>query len=115
MNANKIIEKLSKQYPGKKIIQIHEKDTWEIICETELGFAIAVIDKSQPHYHKKLTERYEILEGELTIVKDDKKYVLKKGDEFIIEPGTIHQAIGNETWVKVYSNPEWTQEDHILI
>lgn len=122
MNANQIINELSKKYPGKKIIRNKEDNPTEIICEIdpaikhpERSFVIAVIDKSEPHYHKETTETYEVAEGELMINRDGKEYKLKKGDKLTIKPEEVHYAIGNETWVKVYSKPGWIPGDHILI
>ena len=114
MDTGKVIKELSKKYPGKKIIKLPEDNPTEIICEIEPGFAVAVIDKSEPHFHKKTTEIYEIMEGNLTVYIDNKEYELKEGGRLTIEPGKIHYAEGYETWVKVYSEPPWTTEDHIF-
>lgn len=114
MNTQKVVEQLSNKYPGKKIIKIPEYNPKEIICEISPGIAIAVIDKSEPHYHKQIAENYEILKGDLDIYKDNNKHSLTVGDKLIIEPGVIHYAIGDETWVKVTASPPWTPEDHIL-
>jgi len=122
MNLEKIIQKLSKKYPGKDIFNNNEERPTEIICEIdptinhpEYSIAIAIIDKSIPHYHKKITEVYELLKGSLVINIDGQDYKLQQGDKLTIEPGKHHFAIGNETWVKVYSESGWTLEDHILI
>jgi len=114
MDIARIIKELSQKYPGRKIIKNNKENTTEIICEIEPGFAIAVIDKSEPHFHKKTTEVYEVIKGEISIYKDKRGYKLKKGRKLTIKPKEIHYAIGNETWVKVYSEPAWTPKDHIL-
>ncbi len=114
MNLEKVIDELSRKYPGKKIIKNKEEEPTEIICEIEPGFAVAVVDKSEPHFHKKTTETYEVIKGELTVFRNGRAYKLKGDDKLIIEPGEIHYAVGDETWVKVYSEPGWDPEDHIL-
>ena len=114
MNVERIIRKLSEKYPRKKIIKNREENPTEIICEVEPGLAVAVIDKSITHYHKKTTEIYEIIKGELTVYKDGKGYKLGEGDNLTIKPEEVHYAVGNEAWAKVYSEPPWTQEDHII-
>jgi hypothetical protein len=121
MNIQKVINQLKKQYPGKKIIKNNPKKPTEIICEIDpttnhpdYSVAIAVIDKSTSHYHKFLTEEYEILKGKLILVKEGKKYVLKESEKHTIKPGTLHFAVGKETWVRVTAKPGWTKKDHIL-
>lgn len=114
MDTEKVIKQLSEKYPGKKIIKNNEENTTEIICEIEPGLAIAVIDKSEPHFHKITREVYELIKGELSVYRDNKEYKLKERDKLAIELGEVHFALGDETWVKVYSGPAWTPEDHFL-
>lgn len=122
MNVKKVIKQLKKEYPSKKIIKNDENNPTEIICEidptekhSEYGVAIAVIDQSIPHYHKKTTEIYEVLRGELVLILDGKEILLKKGEKATIKPNTIHSAKGKETWIKAYSKPGWVFNDHILV
>lgn len=122
MNVNKIIQTLKKKYPGKKIIKNIDQSSSEIMCEIEpssehpdYSVAIAIIDKSKPHYHKKTKEVYKIIKGKLKIIKNKKVYNLKEGDGLEVNVGDIHSAIGNETWVEVTSNPGWNFKDHILV
>lgn len=122
MNVEKVVAELKKRYPGKKIILAPSENPTEIICEIESarnnkedGLAIAIIDESKLHYHKKATEFYEVLRGDLIIAIDKKEYKLKKGDKITIKPNTIHSVKGNETWVSCLSKPGWKSEDHILI
>ncbi|PIV11113.1 hypothetical protein COS50_01940 [Candidatus Roizmanbacteria bacterium CG03_land_8_20_14_0_80_35_26] len=74
MNTKIIIKKLQQLYPGKTIIENKNNHgvTTEIICEinpTERhpshSTAVAVIDLSTIHYHKKITEIYKILSWRL--------------------------------------------------
>ncbi len=115
MNVGKVVAELKKKYPGKTIVLNPPENPTEIICEIEPGLALAIIDESKPHYHKKATEFYEILQGDLIITIGERKYKLKKGDKIIIKPGEIHSVKGNETWVSCLSKPGWKPEDHILV
>ena len=122
MNINKIVSKMKRAYPGKKIIVTDPKSPGEIICETEptdahpdWSEAIAVIDYTRLHYHRVVTETYEILRGELNMVIQEKTPHLKTGQSITIQPNTRHKAFGRETWIRVSSKPGWTPEDHILV
>lgn len=122
MDINKITIELKQKFPGKKIIITDPNNPGEIICETEpteehpdWNACIAVIDFTRLHYHKKLTETYEILEGELDINMNGTITHLKHGEKIVIRPGTRHSATGNETWIRCSATPGWTPEDHILV
>lgn len=119
MNVKRVVGELKKKYPGKKVIITDPKDPGEIICETkpgkEKGEAVAVIDYTRLHYHKVLTEVYEVMKGELEMTINGKKKIVKEGESITLKPGTRHSAKGDETWIKVYSAPGWTPEDHILV
>lgn len=122
MNIPKVISRLNNEYPGKNIIKNDEEHPTEIIREIEPtenhpehSIAIAVIDQSLPHYHKKTVETYEVMEGELIVIVDGTEYKLNKDEKLIIKPESIHSARGNQTIVRVSSKPGWTFEDHILI
>ncbi len=122
MNSKLIIAKLEKQYPGKTIVKLPEKNPTEIICEVEpytshngWSLAIAYIDESVPHYHLKSVETYELLEGALTLYVENTPTILKKGQSFTVHPNKIHWTKGNGAVVKVYSEPGWEPKDHILV
>ena len=115
MDEQKVIKELEEKYPGKNIIN----NNGEIVCETDpaknpddRGVAIAVVDRSAPHYHKKTVETYKVLKGELVVYKNGKPCQLREGDKLEIIPGEVHYATGNETWVEVASVPGWLPEDH---
>lgn len=121
MNTTKVVEDLKRQYPGKNIIINDSKNPTEVICEIEPGsinpdrsVAIAVLDNSIKHLHRQSTEEYEVLRGNLEITKGGKTHYLHEGEKMTIEPGELHMAKGNETWVRVTSIPGWTPEDHII-
>lgn len=122
MNIQRVIKELKKQYPGKKIIRNKKTNPTEIICEIDpteehrdYSSTIAVIDQSIPHIHKVAVEEYEVMKGVLKVVKDGREYVLHEGDKLVINPGVVHHALGQETWVKVYARPGWKPNDHIFV
>ena len=55
---------------------------------------VEISKDSRPHYHKKTTEIYYVLEGEghLEIEKD--KVPLKPGVSVLIPPNSLHRAVG---------------------
>ncbi len=119
MNPKKVTPKLSKLYPNSSIIENKINDiTTEIVRklgkseDNNTSRAIAVIDESKPHYHKKTTETYKILEGELKLFVGFDEYILKPGEEIEIKPNQIHYAQGDATWVEVISTPAWSIDDY---
>ncbi|OGD53136.1 hypothetical protein A3J78_01010 [Candidatus Beckwithbacteria bacterium RBG_13_35_6] len=121
MNVKKVVKELQEKYPGKKIIKNNEKNPTEILCEIDpatkhphYSLAVAVINKSRPHLHQKSKETYQVIKGILDLFVDGKKYKLSEGEKFIINPGQIHWANGNETWIECYSKPGWIIKDHIF-
>lgn len=107
------------QYPGKPIKMLPEVNPTEIICEfdpkashPEWSLAIAVIDRSEPHFHKRMTEIYRVVKGELVLHVGKDEFVVYEGQEWCIVPGKVHWAEGNETWVEVYCSPGYDPSDH---
>jgi len=122
MNKRRVINELKNQYPGKTIICIPEDNPSEILCEidpstehSEYSIVVSVIDASYPHVHKAIKEEYEVTKGTLRLIKDGQEHVLHEADTITINPGEIHYAFGNETWIKATSHPGWMPEDHILV
>ncbi len=128
MDVKKVIAELQRLFPGKTMVENKNSlgVTTEVVCEkdptenhADYSESIAVVDASTIHYHKKLTEKYEIMKGDLEVFKYDankllyKEYKLKKGEMITIHPGEIHSCKGDETWVKVVSKPGWTPGDYI--
>lgn len=122
MNVKRVIAQLKQKYPGKVIIENKNKQgvTTEIICEIEptsdhpeYSVAIAVIDSSTLHYHKKITETYKVLKGTLAVFKINEEIKLEEGDDLIIKPGEIHSNLGDETWIECTSSPGWEVDDYI--
>lgn len=48
----------------------------------------------RPHYHKKTTEIYYILEGEGTIELNGEDVAVRPGSAVMIKPGTFHRGKG---------------------
>lgn len=118
MDARKIVNTLKKRYPGKNIVLNTPEYPLEIVCELDpvsQTRAVAVIDYTRPHYHHKNTETYEVIRGELKVILGDQEIILHKGESFVIKPGIIHSAVGQETWINVHSDPGWNLADHILV
>lgn len=122
MNKSRVIEELQKRYPGKKIMCLPPDNPSEVICEVESstehsGYsnAVAIIDHSAPHFHKKSTEIYTVTRGQVALFLNGKKNVLTQGQKCTIPPWTIHWVEADEAWVETYSTPGWTPADHILL
>ncbi len=49
---------------------------------------------SRPHYHKKMTEIYTVLEGEGHLELDGEEIPLKPLTTVMIRPGCVHRAVG---------------------
>jgi mannose-6-phosphate isomerase-like protein (cupin superfamily) len=60
------------------------------------------IDKdARPHYHKKMTEIYLVLEGEGQIELDGALFPVRPMTAVFIKPGCRHRAVGTMTIVNV--------------
>jgi mannose-6-phosphate isomerase-like protein (cupin superfamily) len=106
---------LLREYPGAAIKVA--PDQAEIVAEIEPKRAVAVIQLSQPHFHREMTEVYRILRGTLYVVCGGVGHVLGVGQSLTIEPGKVHYArgAGGFAWLEVLSEPAWTSEDyHVL-
>lgn len=123
MNIDKVLAELRDKYPDRAVIQDPPGTAapGEVIVELEptsnhpdRSLALAVVGRSRPHYHKRSTEVYEAVRGELTVYLDSKKTILKPGESLTIEPGVVHSAEGEEAWFLTHSTPGWTFDDHVL-
>lgn len=116
--AQNYVDHFGRVYPGAPVFRIPEQDPLEIVVEVEKtsnqSIAVAIIERSAPHFHRNMIETYLVETGPLTLHVDGETYVLQKGDVFIIRPGQVHWAEGNRVRVKVVASPAWTPEDHIL-
>ena len=68
------------------------------------------IDASGPHYHRRATELYYVLEGEGTILLDGVEQALRKGSLLHIPPGVVHSARGRMR-VLVVGIPDIEEDD----
>ena len=112
MDVQKIVEEIRKKYPGKNIILNPPENPTEIVCEIEpasenpnKSVAIAVLDNNIKHFHRVAKETYEVIKGVLEMSKGGKTYFLSPGQKMVIGPREYHMAKGQETWVKVISEP----------
>lgn len=124
MNVNKVKQELAAKYPGVVIKENQNEagEVTEIIGEidrnligSERDVAVAVIDASPEHYHKKTTEEYEVLIGSLTVFLDGQPYGMEEGQKLVVKPGVRHRAEGDETWLYCYSVPAWSAEDYFEV
>lgn len=102
-------------YPGCRIKVSDDKR--EMLAEIRDGFAVAVIERSQPHFHLQMTEVYRVLRGTLYVACGGRGHVIRKGDEITIEPGQIHFArcASEPAWIEVESSPPWSADDHFIL
>ena len=106
---------LLREYPGARVKIVDDKA--EMVAEFDGYRAIAVIERSQPHFHRKTKETYKVFRGTLHVACGGRGYVLTPGDSLTIEPGNIHYACGagEPAWLEVLCEPAWTAEDHLLV
>jgi len=92
-----------------------QETVWESGLKGDVGVAFAEIIRSDPHYHKKMTEYYMVVRGEGTLYLDDKPVELKPSVVVKTEPGVVHYAVskrpakGIQLWVN--SVPPWSIDD----
>ena len=55
---------------------------------------VDIAEDSRPHYHKRLTEIYFILEGTGHLELDGEKIPVKPLTSVLINPGCRHRAVG---------------------
>ncbi|MDH7502735.1 MAG: cupin domain-containing protein [Verrucomicrobiota bacterium] len=68
------------------------------------------IDKAKPHYHKRSTELYYVLEGEGAVVLDGVLHAVRQGTLLHIPPGVVHGAQGRMR-VLVIGVPDIAEDD----
>lgn len=115
MDVDKTRAELLKAYPGSRV-KVAD-DQREMVAEIRPEFAVAVIERSLPHFHLKTREVYQVLRGALCVACAGKGYVLQMGQTIAIEPGQIHSAsaVGEPVWIEVESEPPWTADDHFVL
>lgn len=120
--AERILLELQQKYPGKKAFDLDGNGT-HFVCEIEptsehpkYDRAVEVIISSMPHKHAEMTQQYKILSGRLELHVGSEVVILHPGEKYTIEPGVVHWARSDdECWLEIYSEPGWTEEDHIPV
>jgi mannose-6-phosphate isomerase-like protein (cupin superfamily) len=69
------------------------------------------IDGAQPHFHKRSTELYYVLEGQGTLTLDGQTVPVGPGSLAHIPPGTVHSASGRMR-VLVVGIPDIADDDY---
>lgn len=69
------------------------------------------IDGAEPHYHKRSTELYYVLEGEGSVFLDGIEHAVCKGSMVHIPPGVVHSAKGRVR-VLVVGIPDIADDDY---
>jgi mannose-6-phosphate isomerase-like protein (cupin superfamily) len=68
------------------------------------------IEEAKPHYHRRGTELYYVLEGQGTMVLDGVEHPVRKGSLVHIPPGVVHSAKGRMR-VLVVGIPDIAEDD----
>jgi mannose-6-phosphate isomerase-like protein (cupin superfamily) len=79
--------------------------------------AIAIIERSEPHFQREITETYRVLRGTLLVARAGEGFVQQVGDSITITPGQIHhaKALGDPAWIEVLCEPAWRAIRHIVL
>lgn len=74
-----------------------------MVAEISDKFAVAVIERSLPHFHRKTREVYRVQRGTLCVGRAGYGHVLAVGETIAIEPGEIHRgsAVGEPALIEV--------------
>lgn len=62
---------------------------------------LEVKQESVPHFHRRMTECYTILEGEGYLELDGEQVPVKPLDTVMIRPGCVHRPVGHMTILNV--------------
>lgn len=115
------VEALRREFPDKNIVLLPEDDPEEVVVELggdeNESVAIALIERSKKHFHRRMTETYVVEHGTLIVYVDTETWVLQAGDSLSIEPNSTHWAemAGDvPARVRVTASPPWSPDDHIL-
>jgi mannose-6-phosphate isomerase-like protein (cupin superfamily) len=68
------------------------------------------IDGARPHYHRRGTELYYVLEGDGVVVLDGVEHAVRRGSIVHIPPGVVHGAKGRMR-VLVVGIPDIAEDD----
>jgi len=106
---------LLRAYPESRV-KVSE-DKREMVAEISDSFAVAVIERSLPHFHLKSREVYRVLRGTLYVACGGQGHVLQEKDTIVIEPGQIHfaRAAREPVWIEVENVPPYSVDDHFIL
>jgi mannose-6-phosphate isomerase-like protein (cupin superfamily) len=106
---------LEELYPGSHV-KVAD-DNKEMVAEKSGEFAVAVIEKSQAHFHLKTQETYRVLHGTLYLACGGSGHVLHEGESMTIQPGQVHFArgAGSPAIIEVFCKPAWSSSDHFIL
>ncbi len=76
---------------GNKIDN-EEETVYESGIAGNAGVALAIIKRSEPHFHRKMTEYYMVDTGKGMLFLDGERVPLQQGDVVKIEPNTMHHV-----------------------
>ena len=107
--------KLLLAYPGFQIKVA--PDQREMLAEVTGESAIAIIERSEPHFHREITETYRVLRATLLVACTGEGFVLQVGDSITINSSQIHhaKALGDPAWIEVLCEPAWRAIRHIVL
>ncbi len=87
----------------------------EDVALDPVAWAHAVdIDGAKPHYHKRSTELYYVLDGTGDVVLDGVVHPVAKGSLIHIPPGVVHGARG-QMRVLVVGIPDIAEDDYFEV
>ena len=101
--------------PPKEVIYEVIGTSDEVGC----GFAIADIQRSQKHYHRRTVETYTLVYGELRVHVGDAVEVLRNPGQVLTIPLNVPhwaESVGETpARIAVFTKPPWTPEDHLPV
>ncbi len=84
----------------------------EDVAQNPAAWAHAVdIDGAEPHYHKRSTELYYVIDGEGIVLLDGAEQEVRSGSLVHIPPGVVHAARGRMR-VLVIGIPDIADDDY---
>lgn len=89
---------------------------YRLISREDVGTGVVAwahvvdIDDAKPHYHKRSTELYYVLEGDGTVMLDGVRHAVRQGTLLHIPPGVVHGAQGRMR-VLVIGVPDIAEDD----
>ena len=82
------------------------------------GLALADIQQSEAHFHKKTIEIYTVVQGTLEVYLDGQAHQLRTGDTIKIPTGVDHFARSLDDTparLMIVCIPEWSQNDYFRL